>query len=311
MSTAPLQPGFRGVITALVTPMRAHAGRGNQPASIEIDEPALSRLVERQLAGGVSGLVACGTTGEAATMTPAEQARVIHVVVEAAARRVPVLAGVGSPSTAQSVELAKAALAAGAQGLLAVTPYYNRPSQEGLLLHFGELARLHAPIMLYNVPARTGCDLLPDTVARLCELPQVVSLKEATGQTQRTDQVIKRVGDRLTILSGEDAINFPLYCLGAEGAVSVVSNIAPRLTVDVWRAAEAGQLHHARMLHRRFLPLAEALFSEPNPVPAKTALAILAGDSQPPWAEATVRPPLTQMSETGAARLRTLLLELE
>ena len=181
---------FAGVYTALCTPMR---GGG------EIDEAALGALCEAQLRGGIAGLVACGTTGEAATMTPAEQARVIRVVVEAAGKRVPVLAGVGSPSTAHSLELARAAIAAGADGLLAVTPYYNRPSQEGLFQHFAALSRLGHPIMLYNVPARTGCDLLPETVVRLCELPQVVALKEASGSVLRTQQLVRQLGERLAM----------------------------------------------------------------------------------------------------------------
>lgn len=307
----PIRAGFQGVFTALVTPMRAHDSDDNIALSGDamprIDERALATLVEQQIAGGVSGLVACGTTGEAATMTSAEQERVIRIVVEAAAGRVPVLAGIGSPSTAQSVELGRAALRVGVQGLLAVTPYYNRPPQEGLVQHFTAIAKLGAPIMLYNVPARTGCDLLPDTVARLCDLPEVVSLKEATGSVQRTDTILRKVGDRISILSGEDAINYPLYCVGARGTVSVVSNVAPRLTADIWAAHAAGDATAALRLHRRFVPLADALFSEPNPIPTKAALAMMYGSSM----SSALRLPLVAMSDAGQSKLRALLAQME
>ncbi|HPH26825.1 MAG TPA: 4-hydroxy-tetrahydrodipicolinate synthase [Pseudomonadota bacterium] len=295
---------FAGVFTALVTPMREAASGGASVPVPAIDEQALAALCEAQIAGGVDGLVACGTTGEAATMSAAEQARTIRIVVEAARGRVPVLAGVGSPSTAQSVELAQAAQAQGASGLLAVTPYYNRPSQDGLIAHFTELARLGQPIMLYNVPARTGCDLLPDTVARLCALPQVVALKEASGSVLRTQQLHSKLGDRLAILSGEDALNFPLYCVGACGAVSVVSNVAPALTAQVWDLFAAGQHQQARAAHERTLPLAELLFSEPNPIPAKAALALL-GQLEP-----VLRLPLVPMTAAGRERLRAQLQAL-
>ena len=300
---------FAGVYTALCTPMRAGAKLPVPiPASVpvpEIDEAALGALCEAQLRGGIAGLVACGTTGEAAAMTAAEQARVIRVVVEAAGKRVPVLAGVGSPSTAHSLELARAAIAQGADGLLAVTPYYNRPSQEGLFQHFAALCQLGHPIMLYNVPARTGCDLLPETVARLCELPQIVALKEASGSVLRTQQLARLLGDRLAIFSGEDALNYPLYCVGARGCVSVVSNVAPALTVAVWEAFAAGDYRRAQKTHERFVPLADLLFSEPNPIPAKAALQLLG------QLDNVLRLPLVPMSAAGQAKLRALLGALE
>lgn len=310
MSVQPICVGFSGVFTALVTPMLEKKSASAFATPPAIDEIALGSLVEKQIRSGVSGLVACGTTGEAAAMSAPEQARVIRCVVEAAAGRVPVLAGVGSPSTAHSIELGHAAIAAGAFGLLAVTPYYNRPPQAGLIAHFRALASLKKPIMLYNVPSRTGCDLLPDTVARLCELPEVVSIKEASGSVQRTEQLVRKLGERLTVLSGEDALNYPLYCVGARGTVSVVSNVAPRLTVDVYEAtrtalhgdgAKGQTLAQAEALHHLFVPLAEELFSEPNPIPAKAALAMMEEISP------ALRLPLVAMSEAGQARLRTLL----
>jgi len=313
MPATPICAGFTGVFTALVTPMRFPKDSASSGAAFQaqkglpqIDETGLAVLVEAQIQGGVSGLVACGTTGEAATLSAAEQARVIRIVVEAAGGRVPVLAGVGSPSTAHSLELGHAAIAAGAAGLLAVTPYYNRPPQEGLIQHFKALASLKHPIMLYNVPARTGCDLLPDTVARLCELPEVVSLKEASGSLQRTEQIVRKLQGRLTVLSGEDAINFPLYCVGARGTVSVVSNVAPRLTVEIYERTRAAELERAEALHHRFVPLADALFSEPNPIPAKAALAMMLPDKIQP----VPRLPLVSMSDAGQTRLRALLVEM-
>lgn len=296
MSTA---HSFVGAMTALVTPMRR--GEGDAPT---VDERALGELVERQIQAGIDGLIPCGTTGESATLSTAEQARVVQVVVEAAARRVPVIAGAGANSTAQAVELARGAARAGADALLVVTPYYNKPTQEGLIQHFRAVAAVGLPVVLYNVPGRTGCDLLPETVARLCEVPQVVALKEATGTVQRTQQIVARVGDRLIVLSGEDAINYPLYCVGARGCISVVSNVAPALVAQGWDAAAAGDHARARALHYRSLPLADVLFIESNPIPAKTALALLGLVP-----DAALRLPLTAMSAPARERLRAVLSE--
>lgn len=290
---------FSGVWTALVTPM--HGRSGPVP---EIDEVALVRLVEAQVRGGVQGLVACGTTGEAATMSAEEQARVIRIVVEAAAGRVPVLAGVGAPATAISLSLGKTALSLGVSGLLAVTPYYNKPPQEGLYQHFVALCSLGAPIVLYNVPGRTGCDLLPETVARLCDLPEIVALKEASGQVGRTQALSRMVGNRLTLLSGEDALNLPLYSVGANGAISVLSNIVPQAVVDVWRRFSRGEHASALALHQRYVPLTDLLFSEPNPIPCKAALHMMG------QMDNLLRLPLPSMSQPGQARLRLELAAL-
>ncbi len=290
---------FSGVWTALVTPM--HGRSGPVP---EIDEVALVRLVEAQVRGGVQGLVACGTTGEAATMSAEEQARVIRIVVEAAAGRVPVLAGVGAPATAISLSLGKTALSLGVSGLLAVTPYYNKPPQEGLYQHFVALCSLGAPIVLYNVPGRTGCDLLPETVARLCDLPEIVALKEASGQVGRTQALSRMVGNRLTLLSGEDALNLPLYSVGANGAISVLSNIVPQAVVDVWRRFSQGEHASALALHQRYVPLTDLLFSEPNPIPCKAALHMMG------QMDNLLRLPLPSMSQPGQARLRLELSAL-
>lgn len=290
---------FSGVFTALVTPMQ----KGSGPVP-EIDEAALVRLVEAQIRGGVQGLVACGTTGEAAAMTADEQAKVIRIVVDAAAGRVPVLAGVGSSSTATSLSLAKTALSLGVTGLLAVTPYYNKPPQEGLYQHFLALCSLGAPIVLYNVPGRTGCDLLPETVARLCDRPEIVALKEASGQVGRTQALSRLLGDRLLLLSGEDALNLPLYSVGASGAISVLSNVVPQAVVDVFRRFGRGEHAAALELHQRYVPLVDLLFSEPNPIPCKAALHMMG------QLDNVLRLPLVPMSQPGQARLRLELTAL-
>lgn len=279
-------------MTALVTPMRD--GR--------VDDAALEALVEQQIAGGIDGLIPCGTTGEAATLSTEEHLQVIARVVAAAKKRVPVIAGVGSNATAEAIALAKAARDAGADAQLQVVPYYNRPTQEGLYLHFRAVAEAcPLPMVLYNVPARTGCDMLPETVARLCELPSVVAIKEASGMVQRAQQILARLGDRIVVLSGEDALNFPLYAVGAQGCISVVSNVAPKLIADGWDAFAAGDFQRARKLHYQSLPLAEALFSEASPIPAKAALAML-GRMSP-----ETRLPLHPISDGARQKVRAAL----
>jgi 4-hydroxy-tetrahydrodipicolinate synthase len=282
-------------MTALVTPMRD--GR--------VDDAALDALVEAQIAGGIDALVPCGTTGEAATLTTEEHIHVIARVVAAAKKRVPVIAGVGSNSTAEAIALAKAARDAGADAQLQVTPYYNRPTQEGLYLHFRAIVEAcPLPTVLYNVPVRTGCDLLAETVARLCELPAVVAIKEASGTVQRTQQILSRLGDRIVVLSGEDALNFPLYAVGAQGCISVVGNVAPKLIADGWDAMAAGDVARARKLHYQSLPLAEALFSEASPIPTKAAMAMLGVMS------AETRLPLHPISDGPKQKVRAALVEL-
>ncbi|MBM4363629.1 MAG: 4-hydroxy-tetrahydrodipicolinate synthase, partial [Deltaproteobacteria bacterium] len=257
---------FTGVITALVTPFRDGA----------VDEPALRAFVDEQIAAGVHGLVAVGTTGESPTLDHAEHLRVIEVVVEQTRRRIPVLAGTGSNSTREAIELSREAKRLGAEGLLQVTPYYNRPTQDGLYRHFAAiLAEVDLPTVVYNVPGRTGVDLLPDTLARLAELPRVVGVKEATGNLQRASQILARTGDRLAVLSGDDATAFPLFCVGGKGVISTVSNVAPAEFAGMWNAYAAGDLARARELHYRTFPLSEELFVETNPIPVKCALALM------------------------------------
>jgi 4-hydroxy-tetrahydrodipicolinate synthase len=286
---------FVGAMTALVTPFK----------NGQVDKKALEELVEAQIAGGIDGLIPCGTTGESATLTHEEHHEVVRIVVAAVKKRVPVIAGAGSNSTAEAISLSKAAREAGADGLLHITPYYNRPTQEGLYLHFkAAVEATNLPTVLYNVPARTGSDLAVETLARLCELPAVVGIKEATGQVVRTQQIIQRLGDRVSVLSGEDAINYPLYAVGARGCISVVSNVAPKLVADCWDAVVANEHARARKLHYQSLPLAEALFSEANPIPAKAALHMMGRIG------AEIRLPLHPMSAAPRDKLRAVLVEL-
>jgi 4-hydroxy-tetrahydrodipicolinate synthase len=286
---------FTGVITALVTPLRGDA----------VDEEALRRLVDEQIAGGVDGLVPVGTTGESPTLTNEEHLRVIQLVVEAAKKRVPVIAGTGSNSTRETIEMSVAAKKVGADGLLLVTPYYNRPGQEHLYRHFKAVVEAAPlPSVLYNVPSRTACDLLPETIARLAELPEVVAVKEATGSVLRASQILARTGDRLTVLSGDDATAFPLFAVGARGVISVVSNVAPKQMSAMWDAAAAGDWKRARELHYRLLPLGEGLFVEANPIPVKTAMAMMGRIAD------EIRPPLYPLAPQHRDKLRAQLQEL-
>jgi 4-hydroxy-tetrahydrodipicolinate synthase len=256
---------FEGAMTALVTPFRDGA----------VDDAALAALVEEQIAAGIDGLVPAGTTGEASTLSLEEQAHVIAVVARQARGRVPVVAGAGANATSEAIELSRAAREAGADGLLHVTPYYNRPSQEGLYRHFRAIAEaVPLPVVLYNVPSRTACDLMPDTVARLCEVPSIVAIKEATGNPTRATQILLRCGERMTVLSGDDFTMFPLYAVGASGVISVLSNIAPRWVADMWDHVRAGRWAEARAIHYQLQPLTELLFAEPSPIPVKTAMGL-------------------------------------
>jgi 4-hydroxy-tetrahydrodipicolinate synthase len=286
---------FTGVITALVTPFRGD----------KVDEEALRKLVDEQIAAGVDGLVPTGTTGESPTLTNEEHLRVIEVVAQAAKKRVPVIAGTGSNSTREAIEMSEAAKRVGADGLLLVTPYYNRPGQDHLFRHFkAVIEATKLPSVLYNVPGRTACDLLPDTIARLAALPEVVGVKEATASALRASQIIARVGDKVALLSGDDATAFPLYALGGRGVISVVSNVAPALMAEMWDAAAAGDWTRARQLHYKLLPLGEGLFVEANPIPVKAALAMMGRIAD------EIRPPLYPLAAEHRDKLRSQLKDL-
>jgi 4-hydroxy-tetrahydrodipicolinate synthase len=263
---------FRGAYTALITPLRHDA----------LDEQAIVRLAEQQIAGGIDGLVPCGTTGEASTLTLREHVRVVELTVQAAAGRVPVLAGAAANDTQKAIELARACKQVGAAGTLQVTPYYNRPTQPGLVAHFTAIAEASdLPVVVYNVPGRTGVDLLPETVATLARHPRIVGIKEATGDMVRIARIRELLGDsdgdgnRFTLLSGDDFTLLPFLALGGHGVISVTSNVAPRWISALCDAAAAGQWDEARTWHYRQLPLCRAMFGQPNPIPVKSALALL------------------------------------
>ncbi len=278
-----------GTFTALVTPFSADGEA--------VDHAALDLLVEAQIAGGVAGLVPCGTTGEAPTLSDEEQVAVIARTVKAANKRVPVFAGTGSFSTKKSISASKAALAAGADGVMIVMPYYNKPSQDGMLEHVVAIAKaVGAPIILYNIPGRSVVDLAAETTEKICaRAPNVVAMKEATGNVLRCQELKRRLGDRLTVMSGDDALTLGMMACGAAGVISVTSNVRPREVAEVTKLAAAGEISKARELHLRLLELHALMFVEPNPAPAKAALAAEGKMN------ASVRLPLVAASDAARA----------
>jgi 4-hydroxy-tetrahydrodipicolinate synthase len=288
---------FRGTFTALVTPFRDGG----------IDVSAFEQLIDTQIAAGITGIVAIGTTGESPTLSHEEREQVIHVAVAKANKRCLVLAGTGSNSTQHAIADTKRAEKLGVDAALLVGPYYNKPSQEGLFRHFKAIAEATSlPIMLYNIPGRCGVDIVPETVARLAkQCRNIVSIKEASGSVERIGDLRRRLPDEFTILSGDDSLTLPFMAVGAAGVVSVASNVFPSEVCALVRAAESGDLKLAEKMHRKLLPLFKDLFIEPNPVPVKTALGWRGGMSS------EVRLPLCEMSEANRARLRKTLEDFE
>jgi 4-hydroxy-tetrahydrodipicolinate synthase len=282
-----------GAMTALVTPFDPSGG---------LDERALERTVRRQIDLGIDGLVPCGTTGEGATLTADEQARVIEIVVRVAAGRVPVVAGCGSNETRRTVEAARRAAEAGADALLVVTPYYNKPNRSGMIDHFGRIAQATPlPVVVYNVPGRTGQNLGAELTLRLAEIPGVAGVKEASANLEQIAEILAARPAGFAVLSGDDSLVLPTVALGADGVISVVSNEAPAEMAALVAAARSGDLPRARELHFRLLPLMRANFVESNPVPVKTALSLLG------LCGAEVRPPLGPPAEATRRVLREAL----
>ena len=274
---------FRGSLVALVTPMTE---------SGEVDHVAFGRLLDWHGRQGTDGIVVCGTTGESATVTAAETAELLQIAVQRIGGRIPVIAGTGSNSTAEAVEQTRAACELGVDGVLVVTPYYNRPPQEGLYRHFSLVADASSvPLILYNVPSRTACDLLPATVERLAAHPQIIGIKEATGSIERGSEILARCGDDFLLLSGDDASCRELIKIGAQGVITVTANVAPKLMREMVEAALAGDFAEAVELDARLAGLHRALFVEPNPIPAKWALERLG------LIGAGIRLPLTRLAE--------------
>jgi 4-hydroxy-tetrahydrodipicolinate synthase len=270
-----------------------------------VDERALQELVEGQIAAGVDGLVPCGSTGEAATLSHAEHRRVVEVVVAASRGRVPVLAGTGSNSTSEALELTRHAKEAGADGALLISPYYNKPTQEGIVAHYARIAREAAfPLVVYNIPGRTASNIAPATLARLADVEQIVGVKEACGSLDQIAHVIASVPASFAVLSGDDSLTLPLLAIGGRGVISTTSNLVPSDVVELVRAFRAGDLERARSLHYRLLPLFDALFAETNPIPIKAALAMRGAIRE------EIRLPLTPVSPPTRERLQAVMKDL-
>ncbi len=285
---------FPGTLTALVTPFRNGA----------VDHTALERIVEDQITNGVHGLVPCGSTGESATLSHDEHVAVVRTVIAAARRRVPVIAGTGSNSTTEAIRLTQAAKDAGADAALLISPYYNKPTQDGIYAHYRAIAEAtRFPLIVYNIPGRTASKIEAGTLARLAELPEVIGLKEATGSLDECQEVIRRCGDALPVYAGDDVLTLPIMAVGGVGVISVIGNCAPRAWSDAVSAALRGDWAAARLQHYALLPLMRALFLETNPIPIKAAMAMrgLCADE--------LRLPLLPMTDGPRAQLRAVLVD--
>lgn len=288
---------FSGAMTALVTPFKNNA----------LDEEAYRAFIEHQITEGIHGLVPCGTTGESATLTHDEHERVIEICIDQARGRVPVLAGAGSNNTAEAIRLTRFAQKAGADGALLITPYYNKPTQEGMYLHYKAIAEaVDMPLVPYNVPGRTGCNMLPETLSRLVrDFPNIVGIKEATGDMTQGSLILQSCPASFSVLSGDDLTALPLLALGGKGVISVTSNVVPGRVAAVCNAFARGDLAEAARLHHEIFPLHEAMFMESNPIPVKTALALMGR------MEAEMRLPLCPMSEKSKSTLIEVLRKLD
>jgi 4-hydroxy-tetrahydrodipicolinate synthase len=286
---------FAGSFVAIVTPFR----KG------KIDERALAELIEWQIAQGTNGIVPCGTTGESATLSYEEHNRVIELTVEVVNRRVPVIAGTGSNSTDEAIELTKLAKQAGVDGALLITPYYNKPTQEGLYRHYKAVAEaVDLPLVLYNIPGRTGVNMLPATIARLSAIKTIVGVKEGSGSVQQASDVVQMCGDRITVLAGDDALTLPMMAVGAKGVVTVTANILPTDMANLVKAFADGKIDEARRIHFKLSPLFAALFYETNPIPVKEALGMM-GKIDP-----ELRLPLCPMAQDTREKLVRVLKDM-
>lgn len=285
---------FTGSMVPIVTPFKG--GR--------LDEKALSKLIEWHIKEGTDAIVPCGTTGESATLDFDEHYRVIEITIKTVSGRIPVIAGTGANSTDEAITITKKAKELGADGALLVSPYYNKPTQEGLFQHYSAIAKAVKgfPLVLYNVPGRTAVNILPATVARLAEkVESIVGIKEATGDMKQASELFRLCGDRLNILSGDDFTTFALYALGGKGTISVTANIIPGDLALMWDAWKAGDIDKARKLHYKTDPLNYAMFIETNPIPVKTALAMMGKVKE------EFRLPLCKMSDAGRDKLKKTL----
>ena len=279
---------FKGMATAMVTPM----------TTTGVDYDTLARFIDFQLESGINALVAVGTTGESATLSPEERKEVIRFTVKRVNGRVPVIADTGTNNTQHVLDFSRCACDDGADALLVVTPYYNKATQNGLIAHYSMIADVSTrPVIMYNVPSRTGCNLLPATVAALAEHPNIVGVKEASGNMSQVVEIIARCGDKLDVYSGEDGITVPMLSMGAAGCISVLSNVVPRESVEMCDKFFRGDVEGAAHLQCKLLPLVNALFSEVNPIPAKAAVAAMG------FGEEYVRMPLSLLEDANRAKL--------
>ncbi len=286
---------FEGVFTALVTPFRDDA----------IDEDTLRDLVEWQIDAGVDGLAPCGSTGESATLSHEEHRRVVEIVVSAVRGRVPVVAGTGSNSTREAIELTRHAKEAGADAALLISPYYNKPTQEGIVAHYEAIARAtEFPLIVYNIPGRTASNILPSTIARLADVEHVVGVKEACGDLAQVATVVALCPDEFSVLSGDDALTLPTLAVGGRGVISTTANLVPGEMSALVRAGRAGEREEALRIHQRLLPLFDVVFCETNPIPLKTALVLLGRIRD------EIRLPLTPLTPPNRERLQVVLKEL-
>lgn len=287
---------FEGSIVAIVTPLK----------NGEVDETTLRNLVEFQISNGTEGIVPCGTTGESATLTYDEHCKVIDIVIDQVNGRVPVIAGAGSNSTHETIFLTKHAKEAGADAALVITPYYNKPTQKGLYEHFKHIAQnVDIPIILYNVPGRTAVNMLPDTVIELSKIKNIVGIKEASASLEQAAQIIENTNDDFVLLSGEDSMTFSLMCLGANGVISVATNVVPDLMSKMCNSFRENDFIMARNIHYKLFDLFKGLFFETNPIPVKKALYLMG------LIENDIRLPLVEMTPENTERLRQILLNLD
>jgi len=285
---------FKGAIVAIATPFK----------NGEVDEERYRELIEYQLENGTDGIVPCGTTGESATLSHEEHDRVIEIAIDAVKKRVPVIAGTGSNSTREAIRLTKHAYEAGADGVLMVSPYYNKPTQEGLYQHFRTVAEeVPIPIVLYNVPGRTSSNILPETTARLSRIGNIVGQKEATADLKQVSRIVAMCDDDFSLLSGDDFTVLPILAVGGKGVISVISNVAPADMAGMIDAFEANDISRARELHHKMYPLMEALFFETNPIPTKAALSLMGK------IEYELRLPLCKMSDANYERLKKVMTD--
>ena len=283
---------FKGAIVAIATPFK----KG------KVDEEALRGLIEFQIKNGTDGIVPCGTTGESPVLTHKEHGRVIEITVAAVKKRLPVIAGTGSNSTDEAIRLTRHAYDVGADGALIVAPYYNRPTQEGLYQHYKLIAeKVPIPIIVYNIPSRTGVNITPETMAKLSKIKNIVGVKEAAGSLQQMQEMITACGPDFSVLSGDDFFTFPLMCLGGHGIISVASNVAPAAVAELVDAINAGKFKKAKELHYKLTPLVSSLFIETNPAPVKAALAMM-GKIQ-----YEIRLPLVKLSDANYEKLKQAL----